>query len=98
MSERRAAGLYRPVRHKPPIGVATEAARPIGAGRVRSAQKVPPHHSGIGCSASRACLSGGLQRAGASWQLSLFSGAVLVLEPEVGGGSSGRVFPSSSLN
>ena len=48
-SEGRAAGLY-PVRHKRPIGVATEAVWPIGAGRVRSAMEAPPHRSGIGCS------------------------------------------------
>ena len=88
-SQGRAADFYRPGRHKPPIGVATEAVRPIAAGRAGSTQKAPPHRSGIGCSAFHACLSKGLQRAGASWPFSLlvFRHRVLVLEPYVGSGS-----------
>ena len=48
-SEGPAARLY-PVRHERPIGLATEAVWPIGAGRVRSEMEAPPHSSGIGCS------------------------------------------------
>ena len=48
-SEGPAARLY-PVSHERPIGLATEAVWPIGAGRVRSEMEAPPHCSGIGCS------------------------------------------------
>ena len=44
---KRKASLYRPVRHKPPIGVATEAARPIGAGGVRSTAEGPAPARGL---------------------------------------------------
>ena len=90
-SEGPAAGLY-PVSHKRSIGIATEAAWPIGARMVRSVMEAPPHRSGIGCSG--ACLSRSLQRAGASWPFPLlvFRQDLLGRDPQVGGlSSSGRV-------